>query len=71
MNEERLIYICTQAKQGRDMFVRHPESGEEGRVLSCSGEQIEVENTEGIKRTWNYRETEQITRSKEEWPRRD
>ncbi|HMB15962.1 MAG TPA: hypothetical protein VKN62_06575 [Pelovirga sp.] len=71
MDKERLSYICTQTEQGRDTFVRHPETGEEGRVLSCAGEQIEVENTAGEKRIWDYRETEQITRSKEEWPRRD
>lgn len=71
MNKERLNYICTQTEQGRDIFVRHPESGEEGRVLSCSGDQIEVENTGGEKRSWNYREAEEVTRSKAEWPRRD
>lgn len=71
MNRERFDYVCIQTEQGRDAFVRHPASGEEGRVLSCGGEQIVVEKTDGEKRTWNYEEVEEISRDKNEWPRRD
>ncbi len=71
MEKERYDYVCVQTEQGRDAFVRHPPSGEEGRVLSCSDEKVTVENTRGEQRTWNYREIEEISRSKAEWPRRD
>ena len=71
MEKERYDYVCIQTEQGRDAFVKHPESGEEGRVLNCSDEKVEVETVSGQKRTWNYREVEEIARSKEEWPRRD
>ncbi len=69
MEKDRFEYVCAQTEQGRDAFVRHPESGEEGRVVDCSGDLVVVENTKGEQRQWNYREVEEITRSKEEWPR--
>ena len=71
MDRERFDYVCTQTEQGRDSFVRHPTSGEEGRVLSCSGQMVTVQNTQGERRTWDYREVMEISRSKDEWPRRD
>ena len=71
MDKNRYDYVCTQTEQGRDAFVKHPESGEEGRVLNCSDEKVEGETVSGQQRTWNYREVEEIARSKEEWPRRD
>jgi hypothetical protein len=71
MEKERFVYVCVQTEQGRDVFVNHPGSGEEGRVVDCSGDQVMVENSAGEKRQWNYREVEEITRSKNEWPRRN
>ena len=69
MNRERYDYVRVQTEQGREKIVRHPASGEEGRVLSCSNDDLEVENTAGEKRTWNYQDVEEVTRSKEEFPR--
>lgn len=71
MEKDRFEYVCVQSEQGRDVFVRHPASGEEGLVVSCSDEKVVVRNTAGEKRSWDYRELEEITRSKDEWPRRD
>jgi hypothetical protein len=71
MEKERFDYVCVQTEQGRDEFVWHPPSGEEGRVLNCSGDKVVFENTKGEQRTFDYHELEQVTRSKEEWPRRD
>ncbi len=71
MNKDRFDYVCVQSEQGRDVFVHNPKTEEDGRVLSCSGEQVEVENTAGEKRVWNYQEVEEVTRSNAEWPRRD
>ena len=70
MKKDRFDFVCMEAEQGRDIFVRHPESGEEGRVVSCSGDQVNAENTSGEQRTWDYRELEELTRDKAEWPRR-
>ena len=71
MKKERFEYVCMQSEQGRDVFVIHPASGEEGQVISCSDENVVFRNTGGEQRTWDYRELEEITRSKDEWPRRD
>ena len=71
MEKDRFDYVCVQTEQGRDVFVRHPVSGEEGQALSCTEDQITVKNTRGEERTWHYSELEEITRSKTEWPRRD
>jgi hypothetical protein len=71
MDKDRFEYVCIQTEQGRDMFVRHPASGEEGRVQSCSKEHVVVATTAGEQRTWDYREVAEITRDKNEWPRRD
>lgn len=71
MNKERFDYVCVQSEQGRDIFVRNPQAGEEGQVLACTGDTVEVQITSGEKRSWNYQDLEEITRSKHEWPRRD
>lgn len=71
MNKERFEYVCTQCEQGRDVFVKHPQTGTEGRVVSCSEDELEIEDTAGRKNRFNYQDLEEITRSKEEWPRRD
>lgn len=71
MEKERYDYVCVQTEQGREIFVRHAASGEEGQALSCEAGRVTVKNTSGQERTWPYAELEEITRSKEEWPRRD
>ncbi len=71
MEKERFDYARVQSEQGRDVFVRNPESGEEGLVLECSGETVVILNTQGEKRHWDYHQLEEITRSKDEWPRRN
>ena len=69
MEKDRFDYVCVQTEQGRDVFVRHPASGEEGQVLSCADEQVTLQNPRGEERTWHSSELEEITRSKTEWPR--
>lgn len=71
MEKQRFDYVCVQSEQGRDVFVRHPAIGEEGQVVGCSEEKVIVKITSGVQRTWDYHEVEEITRSKNEWPRRD
>lgn len=35
MNKDRFEHLCQEAEAGRDAFVRHPSSNEEGMVTSC------------------------------------
>ena len=71
MQKDRYDYVCVQTEQGRDIFVRHVASGEEGQVLSCTDGQVTLKNTKGEERAWHYSELEEIIRSKDEWPRKD
>ncbi len=71
MEKDRFEYVRVQTEQGRDIFVRHVPSNEEGQVLSCAGDLATIKNTAGQEQTWHYSDIEEITRSKNEWPRRD
>jgi hypothetical protein len=68
MKKERFDFVCQDAEAGVDAFVRNPEAREEGRVINCSMEHMVVETSEGKKRCWDYKECEELSRSKEEWP---
>lgn len=70
MRKERFQFVCNEAEEGRDSFVNNPMSKEEGRVISCSTDHIVVETPGGNKRCWSFDECEELSRSKEEWPRR-
>jgi hypothetical protein len=72
MNRDRYKFICLEAEAGRDAFVVHPASLEEGLVSSCvsPSEQLIVRTAAGKKRCWDFHECEELTRMKEEWPRR-
>jgi len=69
MNSERYEYLRVQSEQGRDVFVKNPETGEEGLVESCDEGIVNVRTAEGAKRSWDYRQLDELTRSKDEWPR--
>ncbi len=71
MEKDRFEFVSVEAEQGRDIFVRHPENGEEGRVKSCSGEQVTFEDPQGDAHIYDYRILEELSRSKGEWPRRN
>lgn len=71
MNKERFDYLRVQSEQGRDVFVKNPQTDEEGLVTGCTGDNVVVQNTKGEERHWDYRQLEELTRSKHEWPRRD
>ena len=71
MQKDRYDYVCVQTEQGREIFVRDVASGEEGQAVYCTADQVTLRNTKGEESTWHYSELEEITRSKDEWPRRD
>ncbi|HKJ05243.1 MAG TPA: hypothetical protein VJ974_06570 [Geopsychrobacteraceae bacterium] len=71
MEKDRFDFVRVESEQGRDVFVRNPESGEEGLVERCSGETVIFINPQGEECSSDYHKLEEITRSKEEWPRRN
>ena len=71
MEKDRFQFVSVETEQGRDIFVCHSENGEEGRVVSCSGEQVTFEDPQGDVHSYDYRTLEEISRSKDEWPRRN
>ncbi len=68
MKKDRFTFVCSEAEEGRDAFVAHSESQEEGRVMSCSTDHIVVKTSEGNNRCWDFHECEELSRTKEEWP---
>jgi hypothetical protein len=68
MKKDRFDFVCQESEAGTDAFVSHGTTSEEGRVISCSRDHLVVETVEGKKRCWDYRECEEMSRSKEEWP---
>jgi len=70
MERERFDFVCQETMAGRDAFVTHHTSGEEGRVVDFKADVLVVETVNGKKRKWEYDECEEISRGKNEWPRR-
>ncbi len=68
MRKERFTFVCNETEEGRDAFVSHTPSKEEGRVVSCSTDHVVVQTAEGKNRCWSFRECDEMSRSKEEWP---
>jgi hypothetical protein len=52
--------MCELAQEGRLTWVENMDSHEKGRVVSCSGETIEVE-TSGHRETWSLRDCKELT----------
>ena len=72
MKKARYTYLCREAEAGRDAFVIHPATLEEGRVNACAldAEQLIVRTPAGETRRWGYPECEELSRMNQEWPRR-
>ncbi|BCR04576.1 hypothetical protein DESUT3_16450 [Desulfuromonas versatilis] len=68
MKKERFRFICSEAEEGRDAFVAHSPSSEEGRVLNCSMDHVVVKTSEGKNRCWDFHECNELSRTKEEFP---
>ncbi|MFO7813483.1 MAG: hypothetical protein R6V21_10985 [Pelovirga sp.] len=69
MERERYDYVRVQSEQGRDVFVRNPETREEGLVERCADDKVYVRTSDGAERSWDYRQLQELTRDKKEWPR--
>ena len=70
MDRERFDFVRAECQDGRDAFVVHPSSHEECLVVGCQKDHLMVQTNRGENRSWDYRKCEEISRSKEEWPRR-
>jgi hypothetical protein len=70
MNKDRFTFVCNEAEQGRDAFVTHPATDEEGRVLNCSIDHVVVETGDGNQRCWDFRNVGELSRDKNEFPYR-
>jgi hypothetical protein len=66
MNKDRFEHHCLQAEAGRDAFVSHPASNEEGRVIECNlnSGHVVVQTVENQKRCWDFHECEDLNRPK-------
>ena len=63
MEKNRDQYLCSEAEAGRDVFVRHPDTNEEGIVTSCvlKTEHMIVKTPQGEKRCWDFHECQDLT----------
>jgi len=62
MNRNTYNHLCSEAQSGRDTFVRHPDSHEEGMVTSCisQSQHLVVKTSQGETRCWDYNECEEL-----------
>jgi hypothetical protein len=66
MERKRFEFVCAESEEGRDAGVIHGR--EYGLVDRCSGEHLLVKTPEGKRRCWDFRECEELYRTKEEFP---
>jgi len=66
MRKERFEYLCSESEAGRDAFVRHSLTNEEGMVTSCimPSHHIVVKTTDGKTHCWNFHECEDLKHPK-------
>lgn len=66
MDRDRFEHLCQEVEAGRDAFVSHPDSKEQGIVTSCirQTDHIMVETAQGNKRCWDYHECADLDRPK-------
>ena len=66
MNRDRFTHVCLEAEGGRDAFVTHPSSAEEGIVKECilSSGHLVVETPGKETRCWDFRECEEMRHTK-------
>jgi len=62
MKQNNYEHLCSEAKAGRDVFVRHLGSKEEGLVLDCvlKTNHVVVKTAEGESRCWDASECNEV-----------
>lgn len=66
MERKRFEYVCMESEAGRDAVVINHDV--HGLVDHCAGDHLLVSTPEGDKHCWDYRECEELYRTKEEFP---
>lgn len=66
MNKDRFMHHCLDSEGGKDAFVSHPATGEEGRVVDCNLQtgHLVVQTAENQKRCWDYKACEDLKHPK-------
>ncbi len=66
MKRDRFEHHCQEVESGRDAFVAHPNSGEEGLVIECSlnAGHLVVQTSDNQKRCWDFNECEDLNHPK-------
>lgn len=72
MIKDTYLYLCNESEAGRDAFVLHPDTREEGRVAGCvlKSDHMIVSMPDGSNHCWDFHECEEMLRMNEQWPRR-
>ena len=62
MKDSNYKHLCSEAKAGRDVFVRHTNSNEEGQVTDCvlQSRHVIVKTAKGEERSWDANECEEV-----------
>ncbi|PLX98028.1 MAG: hypothetical protein C0624_14940 [Desulfuromonas sp.] len=70
MNRETFTHICLESEAGRDSYVTHPSSNEEGVVTNCSinNDHLVVRTNDGHSRCWDYHHCEELRPSLKSGP---
>lgn len=66
MKKDRFEHLCREVEAGRDAFLRHSASQEEGMILGCDLREgnVVVRTQENRARNWSFSECEDIQRPK-------
>ncbi len=66
MRRNEFSHLCSEAEAGRDAFVRHSGSHEEGMVTSCimKSNHLVVKTPQGESRCWDFNECEELSHRK-------
>ncbi len=66
MKKDRFLHLCRETEAGRDVFVRHHDSMEEGLITGCDlrGGMMLIRTPEKATRRWNFNECDDLRRPK-------
>ncbi len=66
MDKSRYQHLCLEAEAGRDAYVTHPATNEEGLVESCimKSDHLVVRTNNGMKKCWDFHDCEDLNRPK-------
>ncbi len=66
MKKDRFTFLCMETEAGRDTFVQHSSSNEQGLVRGCDlrGGMMLVQTAGNQPRRWEFSECEDLLRPK-------